>query len=307
MKQVKLIITLLTLLVTEPTFAFAAKVVAIVADKPITEQDLDSRVKLQILSSGFSSSEPEVVKLFRQQVLESLIDERIISNEADKKGIKIDPREIDGAIEYLAKSNGLDNKSFAARLKEAGSSIEELKLQVQSQLEWQKLIKYFVESSVIVSESEIREALALQAQKSKDGPSLSYNLSEIVVGDKEFANDIIDQLKKGGDFGKLAKELSESPSANGNGAIGTVSSSQLPKEIRLALAKLSSDQWTAPLKMNGMFYIYKINSITDDSSLSDNTKRENAINFIREKKTSTMVRSYLRHLRRETYVEIKKS
>lgn len=303
MKHIKSIaITMMIILAASN--ALAAKLMAIVGDSAITVSDFEARAKLLSLSTGFNSEDPAVLKVFNRQVLEAMIDEKIIENEAAKKAIEVDDHEVDRAVAYLAKSNGYDLATFAQNLKAAGSSIDELRKQARGQLLWQKLLSIFVEKDVVVSNSEIQEALALQG--SKGSKSTSYDLSEIVVADKEFADDLYEQLKQGASFEKLAREFSEDQSAKDSGRMGLVAFSQLPKTVQAKLSGSSSGKFTQPIKVNDVYHIYFINAISSNQNLSDEEMRKNAENYIFEKKMSTAMRAYLRKLRRSTYVEIKK-
>ncbi|MGB6429454.1 MAG: peptidylprolyl isomerase, partial [Candidatus Acidiferrales bacterium] len=83
-------------------------------------------------------------------------------------------------------------------------------------------------------------------------------LQVIVVRTAEEAQAVLVRLKKGEDFGALAKELSIDPTADAGGFIGNVSPSSLRAELRDALSGVGPGQVTGIVQIPSGYAILKI-------------------------------------------------
>ena len=81
-------------------------IVAIVNDEPITMIDLDARFKLIIISSNLPNDEKTRKNLYGQ-VIQSLINEILQSQEAKKLGIRVTNAEIEDNIRFIEIQNNL--------------------------------------------------------------------------------------------------------------------------------------------------------------------------------------------------------
>src|SRR5512134_3552771 len=82
-------------------------------------------------------------------------------------------------------------------------------------------------------------ALTLDAQSVQPGasdPPISFRL--IVVSSADKAARVLEQLKSGGDFSKVAQAESLDPSASQGGLIGPIALSELRLELQAALRTL---------------------------------------------------------------------
>ncbi len=121
-------------------FAVAAigcsKTVATVNGEKITQAELNERLMQQ---AG-------------KEVLDQMITEKLILQEAKKKGIKVSEKEIDKKIEEF-KKRFPDEKTFRAQLKENNMTLDFLREQLKLQLILEKILK----DKIKVSEEEVKK------------------------------------------------------------------------------------------------------------------------------------------------------
>jgi tetratricopeptide (TPR) repeat protein len=105
----------------------------------------------------------------------------------------------------------------------------------------------------------------VRASFSQTSPSGQANASTaaitlrvIVVSSEAEAQQILDRVKKGEDFGVLAKSKSIDPNAEDYGYIGTVDAATLRPELREALRGLAQGQVTRVVKVPGGYAILKV-------------------------------------------------
>ena len=93
-------------------------IAAVVNDKPISYSDVRQRARLLLLSLGGQQPSPEQVQQITGQALEQLIDESLQLEKASEFDMEIDPREIAGSIEDMARQGGTTGDQLKAQLLE---------------------------------------------------------------------------------------------------------------------------------------------------------------------------------------------
>ncbi|MFN3615077.1 MAG: peptidylprolyl isomerase, partial [Rubrimonas sp.] len=122
---------------------------------------------------------------------------------------------------------------------------------LRTDIAWREAVRRRFGPRAEPSEAELDQELALAAA----GQSRSYRLAEIVLpsaqrGEAETrrqAEDIVAQLRAGGDFAAAARRSSASPSAAQGGEIGWIGESGLPPAIADVVASLNPGQVSDPI------------------------------------------------------------
>jgi tetratricopeptide (TPR) repeat protein len=99
----------------------------------------------------------------------------------------------------------------------------------------------------------------------ESAPADVVSLRVIVVSTETEAQQILDRLKKGSDFGSLAKDKSIDPNAEDYGYLGKVEVTTLRPELRQALKGLAAGQVTSIVKVPGGYAILKVLSDSEGS------------------------------------------
>jgi len=108
--------------------------------------------------------------------------------------------------------------------------------------------------------------LLLSLHLAAQAPSTpSFNMRLIVVGSREEAEDILQQLSRGRDFAALAKEKSTDPTAADGGALGRLDPASLRPELRDALVSVAVGNTTGIVRIPTGFAILKILADGDES------------------------------------------
>ena len=235
-------------------------VAAIVNDAIITEYDLRQRMLLFVSTSGLQPT-PEILAKLRGQVLSQLETEQLEIQEARKKGITVSPTDVDKSIERITSDNHLTKEQLVDLLKKGGVDIATLRAQIAVQIAWQKTVEDEFQDRVNITPADIDAALArLQEGANKQ----HFQVSEIFlpVDNPEVdakvlknAQDIETQLHSGAQFGTVARQFSQSPTAASGGDLDWVYQGQLPQEIDDALQHLQVGEVSPPIRSLGGYYI----------------------------------------------------
>ena len=144
---------------------------------------------------------------FRLNILNSIIERRIILNQAQEMGINVQvtEKDIDNSIQDILNNNNMTKEELEKNLKEQDYSIADLRNDLRLNLQTQKKIQKTVKKSyedIKISEEEIKKEYEKQAENNKNIASYEEKKSEI---EKNLLN-----KKQNNEFKKWMQDLKES-------------------------------------------------------------------------------------------------
>ncbi len=292
------------------------RVVAIVNADVVTLYELDTRMKelTGMTPEAFKrKSEGQYIDT-RRKILERLIEEKIAIEKIQELEIKVQPKEVDATIEKVKTDNKLTQEGLVAALKEQGQTYEQYRKMLKTELKRMRLINYEVKSKIIIREEELKEyynehkdefstqgkvhlAMIFLKQEDPADPEESRAL-------KEKAHQIIQRIKAGEDFGKLAKEFSNGPGANEGGDLGVFKISELNQEMAATVKDLSSGEVGNPIiGPNGIQIIKMVEKDKGGEKSFDRVKNSISSTLYR-KKLDQAYSEWIKDLREKAYVKI---
>jgi peptidyl-prolyl cis-trans isomerase SurA len=257
-------------------------VAAVINDFAVSEYEVRQRMALFLATSGIQPKGDEL-KRVRGQIITQLEDEKLELNEAIKKHITVAPGEVDAQINHMLSENHLSIEQLHDVLANAGSSEDALRRQLTAQLAWQKTVQQEYEDRINITPGEVDAELTRYAEGA-DKPH--YLVSEIFIQvdnpDKDAdalkdAQSVETQLKSGGNFGMVAHQFSQSPSAAAGGDIGWVHEGQLAAELNAALKKMTVNAVSEPIRSIGGYYILGLRARQEPLGTKIDTPTEAAI------------------------------
>jgi parvulin-like peptidyl-prolyl isomerase len=137
---------------------------AIVNGEKITTEEVNQKLELFKKMSGkggqMDSSDPEAKKMLadlRRQVLETMIQERVLLTEAVKAKITVSPQEIAERIAAVKKGLNLSDKDFEAFLKNHAMSIANFEKRIEREFMISKLIAKGTQEKGISKDDFLKE------------------------------------------------------------------------------------------------------------------------------------------------------
>ena len=241
------------------------RTVLVVNDEVLTQGELDEAMASYFVMAGRkppAPSTPEFKKV-RRDVLDSIIKESLLSQEADTMGLTVNESEIDKQVsdqlEGIRKRFNT-RKEYDDALAKEGITEDELKTENKRKMLRQVKAERAMaskrddmKSETAVSDDQIR---AKFKKRSSDYDQIHFSVIFFRVPEgaqkgygtevKKQAEDVLGQLKKGGDFEALAKKYSEDPmSAEHGGDMGEMFRSDIDAidpALGAGLAKLGAEQ-----------------------------------------------------------------
>lgn len=178
--------------------------VATVNGTAIMQEELDANFSqfLQMYESfGVNTSDETLQLNLRNSILESLIVQELVVQEAENRGLEVSDEEVDAYVQDMKDTyyDG-DDVAYTTALEEAGYTTESYAAAIQDQLLIEALQEDLVNHPETVDVAKARH---------------------ILVDTEEEALDVIAQLDNGADFATLAKEVStDIGSATDGGDLG---------------------------------------------------------------------------------------
>ena len=254
------------------------RVVAIVGDGVITELELNKETSLtrqNIVNSG--SAVPDLIYL-RQQVLERMITRKVLTNLADRTGIRVSDAEVRRALQRLAKEQNLSVDDYMTAIDAKGLSVNALRENIVLEAKILKLRRRDVEAKLIVNDSEIKSYLDKRESETSDQNEsliahILITIPENVTSDdlkraQDKVAEAILKIDEGLDFRRVAAELSEATDALEGGVMGWRDASNLPELFIDALSEMRIGQRSDVLRSaNGLHILYLLDKRGRDAQI----------------------------------------
>ncbi len=284
------------------------EVIAKVNDELILKSDYDrqvSQVKSALEANGqdFSTDEgKKVLKEIKEKVLESMISDQLILQQAEKDNITLSEEEFEQAISDLEQYHG-GKDALDKYLEQQGldrSSFEKL---VKEQL----VINQFKEkltSDIKVTDEEVKKFYE-DNKAMFELPAQEIRASHILVDTENEAKKILAEIKAGGDFAELAKDYSKDPGSKElGGDLGYFSKGKMDPEFEKAAFALKPGEISDVVKTTFGYHIIKVTGERTSLSFDDakdyiksnleNTKKEEEFNkYLDEWKKQSKIEKYL--------------
>ncbi len=262
------------------------KIIMKIDNEIITSHDIEQEINyLKALNPGLNQINKDELFIVAKR---SIIKEFIKRKEIEKyKKLNIESPQINNVLSNLIQNLNLQNEDeLKDYLNNFNFSLEELKRKIEIENEWKNLIYSKYIKVVKINKKELIDKIEMS---SNEKFLLEYNLSEIVF--TNMANDTSDQLfedlqesiKKNG-FENTANLYSISESSKVGGKIGWVKKNSLSDVIVESLKDLNVDEYSAPLKINNNYFIFKINDIRKIEIEIDKKKELDKMIFVETSK-----------------------
>lgn len=235
------------------------RVVAVVNGKLITLFDVNTKVVDVVQRTQgvtLKPGDPRADEL-RRQVLESMITEMLIEQEAARLKISVSETEIDSQIDELKKKNSLTQQQLQAELAKEGLTLKDFRQRMREDSMRKRLLGFMVHRKVLVTDDEVRDYYeknkgSLPTTKSLLGPKVSGNIGFIMVPSKKLAEELRGKINSGSmSFADAAKKFSIGPGRDQGGDLGDVQAKDLAAPLRDALNAAPAGQVSEPVMLDG--------------------------------------------------------
>lgn len=272
-----LFFSLLLLLFSPPAYSDVVdRVVAIVNDDVITMSEVNEEGKAlfqKVAENVPADKLPEALQEVRQNIIDKLIEKKILIQEAEKENISVSDEEVDMAFTRILETNNLTPAQFREKLAEIGLTEEQYKENLRIQVLSSKLVNLEIRSKVIIPEDMIIDYYDTHyTERISEG---GYYILQIGIGwneaageeedvpsSREEAREKAEHVRElavaGGDFKELARTYSTLPSAADGGDLGVLKEDDMPDEMLEIIAETGTGEVTPLIATPAGYQFFKI-------------------------------------------------
>lgn len=242
------------------------RIVAVVEQSVITEFELAERIRTVVAQIEKQGGQVPPQNVLAKQVLERLINDRVLLDYAAQTGLKVDDGQLDRTIERIAEQNKLSVADFRKALEAEGITYRKFREDIRNEILIARLREREVENKINVSESEIDNYLTTQATAVQD----EYELAHILIRTPEDSDpealqklkakseEALKKLNEGADFTQISASYSDAPNALEGGMLGWKAAQQIPELFAEAIKPLEPGKLTPVLRSANGFHILKL-------------------------------------------------
>lgn len=256
------------------------RIAAVVNNSVILLSEVQEQTFFYASQQGISLSDSVGLAAARNEVLQRLIDEKVIVDEARKRGMTVSPEDVDtavdGVIQDMIKGTGSE-QAFREQLERENLTEEELRELYRPRLEAQilasRLVRREVNTDAEVTDADIETYYNENQDKFPERPE-TVRLSHIYVSvlpdsasylyARATAERVRQRVLVGESFEKLAAELSADPSARKGGDLGYFKRGQLDPRFEAAVFSTEPGQITQVVQTRFGFHVIKVTDLRGD-------------------------------------------
>jgi peptidyl-prolyl cis-trans isomerase SurA len=254
--------------VAPPRVIAIDRVIAVVNDEAITQYELDDARRIVLQQLRQQNVQQPASDVLDKQVLERMITERALLQQAKDSGIKVDDTQVERAIQRIAEDNKLTLDGLKQALSKEGVPYVKYREDVRREIIVQRLREREVDARITVSDAEVENYLA--TTKAQLGGEAEYRLGHILVlipeqasaeqieGKRRRVDEALKNIRDGADFAQVAAGFSDASDALSGGNLGWRPGARLPTVFAETVRGMKVGEVSPVLRSAAGFHIVKL-------------------------------------------------
>jgi peptidyl-prolyl cis-trans isomerase SurA len=257
-------------------------IVAIVDESVITESQLEAQINLIKVDFKRSNRRLPSEDVVRRQVLETLINDSLLLQEADRRGIKITDGQLNQTMQRLAQNNNSSLSEFRNTLLAEGIDYDKYRETVRREIIISTLSRQYGQRNATVSDAEVDEFIKLSGG---ENANQEYRLSHILIAlpdgatpqqieeAQATAQEILAQLDQGAQFDELANTFSSGDTALQGGDLGWRKKAEIPSLFTSVVLTMKPGEYAGPIRSaSGLHIVYLSETRSLEVTMSKQTR-----------------------------------
>ena len=247
----------------------------------------------------------------RENIMNQLIEERLILGEAKRLNIEVNEQEVDARIEDTRRRFE-SNEQFENALLEQGLNARDLKTRFKEQLMTRRLVDQKVGSRIMITPVEISDYYNQHKEEFAGAEEVKVRMILIrpKAEDKREealiqAKAIMRRIREGGDFAGLAKEYSEGPYAAEGGLMGDVKRGDLLPQLEDVVFSMDEGEVSEIVQTALGYHILKVEENAQAKARDLTDVRHEVEEAIFRIKMKDKVGEWVQGLRKNAYIAFK--
>lgn len=207
-------------------------------------------------------------KVLRVQALERLIGNSLQLQMAKRMGLQITDQQLDQAIENISKEQNMTVEQFRQQAIAEEGNYEQFRERLRDEITVGEVMRANVQRRIYVSPQEVDSLMKIMDEQGVSNEQ--YNLGHILISvendpnaeqikdAEERAKKVVDLLKSGNDFRKIAVASSSASNALEGGEMGYMNINEMPTLFADAVRGKKKGDMIGPLRSGAGFHILTI-------------------------------------------------
>jgi peptidyl-prolyl cis-trans isomerase SurA len=294
------------------------KVAAVVGDNIILASEVEEKAA-PLLAEANRIPDPAKRSArateLRREVLDKLIDDELILQQAADLKLSISPEQVDQSIEEIKRQNNITDEQLREALRGQGMTMASYRADLKKQLLRYRVLNISVGSRVTITDEEVK---AYYERHMKTGGNVQVRASHIFVAipdgadaaavkeKQAHAQKLLERAQAGEDFAKLAKQFSDDAATRAEGGdLGTFGKDMLPKAIEELVFSMKPGEVRGPVRADRGFHVIKLVERKEKGAKPLADVQDDIRIQLRQKEMEKQTKTYLAELRKKTLVDIR--
>ena len=247
------------------------RIVAVVNNDVITLSELEEaggRLFEQVKQSSLPEEREEKLQKARRDLLDQLIENKLLEQEVKNKKVEVSERDVDAAIQQILQQNHASENDLKEMLVKEGITLSTYRRRIHDELVRMRLINREIKSKIVIKEEDVRKNYQDNLAKFTDPAEIK--VQQIFFGIPQLATEaqvapirqealaILEKARGGEDFAELAGKYSQGPEAREGGVLGFFKHNELRPELEESAFKLQVGQVSGLIRSPEGFHILRV-------------------------------------------------
>ncbi|MCP3689281.1 MAG: molecular chaperone SurA [Gammaproteobacteria bacterium] len=247
-------------------------IVAVVEADVITKQEIETRKG--IIRADFARNKRKLPdnETLHRQVLEVMIGDSILIQEAKRRGLKITEGQLNQAMQKIARDNNKNLSEFRKLLIANGLNYEKYRETIRRDLTVNALRRQYTQSRVTVNDQDVDDFIN---RSDNSSAQYEYKLAHILIAlpdaatpqqisaAKQKSTEILSRLDAGETFEDLASEYASGSSALSGGDLGWRKKAEIPSVFTETVLPMQPGDYAGPLRSASGYHIVHLSGRKD--------------------------------------------
>jgi peptidyl-prolyl cis-trans isomerase C len=290
----------------------APEIVARVNGRPILRRDFDLAVQLQFQARAADAVGIEELRLVREKVLEQLIDNELLHQQALKRGGRVPESEVDAEVKRL-KEGFASPDELSGTLLDSQVSEGEFREQVRRSLVVSRFVDEEVVGPLAIGDEDLRRYY--EQNPSEVSRPEAVRIAQILVrvaadaslpakaAARQKIEEILRELRAGRDFAEMARRHSEGPEAARGGDSGILPRGGGPPPIERAAFQMKPGEISDVIETRLGFHIIRVGGRRAGGPAPLEEIRDALRARVAKREREQAIRAFVQKLREDAQVE----
>jgi peptidyl-prolyl cis-trans isomerase SurA len=281
------------------------EVVAVVNNEIITLSEL-----VRVAQVHFSNVDPSHYR----EVLEKLIDQKLIDQATKDMSIKVGEKEIDAMIQSFKENNKINDAQLKDALRQQGITWEEYRNEIRDGIRRNQVITQTIRSQITVNEKEIKDYYQKHPNDFFEPTQVKLEQIFFPVPDQatsekkkavsKSAEESLNKIRSGEDFQKVSQRLSL-PENNTSCNVGIYKKGELISAIDYEAFALKPGEISNVISTGKGYCIIRVLERFEEKTKKFEEVHDAISNYLFQQKMVDKLQEWLQELRTHAYIDIK--